>query len=401
MSREFLNRNHQQNSGSENNSEQQKKIDPEAQRIWLNNSQLGAGWGEFNNLPAGRQGDQPAQMFVREEEKSQQNEPNIQMKQGEALRNDIESSIQARFGTPIIQRETEEETNENELKKANNSSEKVEYGEMIEITGKYWQNRIREAINNEDKDEAYRIALAALSADISEIESKYGTKEAERVKKEDWKGDHPAFLHISKSVPGKARVIKYGDGEAFFYPLPGFYPDTKSCESYLQCWGNTQGMINDFSIEVFGYGIDALLLGFDILTVPSGESIPLIAARKALWSYIKGIPKRMLVDASQQLVVQGLQYERIDWFDAAVSGVITYKVAQKPLKAIFDYRIEDKVLTIKTFDEARKDWRVRVITGVAFDKYGGGKAEIEKYILKTTEKAVRSQINETIDEVNN
>ena len=160
-------------------------------------------------------------------------------------------------------------------------------------------------------------------------------------------------------------------------------------------------MINDFSIEVFGYGIDALLLGFDILTVPSGESIPLIAARKALWSYIKGIPKRMLVDASQQLVVQGLQYERIDWFDAAVSGVITYKVAQKPLKAIFDYRIEDKVLTIKTFDEARKDWRVRVITGVAFDKYGGGKAEIEKYILKTTEKAVRSQINETIDEVNN
>jgi len=100
MSREFLNRNHQQNSDNDNSAENQRKIDPEAQLNWLNNQQVDQGWGL------------PAQMLAREEE--QQTEPEIQMKQSSSLSNDIQSVMQARFGTPVIQRETEEEINENE-----------------------------------------------------------------------------------------------------------------------------------------------------------------------------------------------------------------------------------------------------------------------------------------------
>jgi len=100
MSREFLNRNHQQNSDNDNSAENQRKIDPEAQLNWLNNQQVDQGWGL------------PAQMLAREEE--QQTEPEIQMKQSSSLSNDIQSVMQARFGTPVIQRETEEDINENE-----------------------------------------------------------------------------------------------------------------------------------------------------------------------------------------------------------------------------------------------------------------------------------------------
>jgi len=103
MSREVLNRNHQQNSDSENTIENQKKIDPEAQLNWLNNQQVDEGWGL-----------DPVQMFGRAALESQQTESEIQMKQKGSLSNDIESVIQARFGTSVIQRETEEEINENE-----------------------------------------------------------------------------------------------------------------------------------------------------------------------------------------------------------------------------------------------------------------------------------------------
>ncbi len=84
---------HDQQVSAENQQSvtQQKKIDPVAQLKWLNNQQVDQGWGV------------PAQMFAREEEESEQTEPEIQMKSGKSLSTDIESAIQARFGTPTIQ----------------------------------------------------------------------------------------------------------------------------------------------------------------------------------------------------------------------------------------------------------------------------------------------------------
>lgn len=67
MSRGFLNRNNHQNSSSDNDFENQKKIDPEAQLNWINNQQVDSGFGVFN-LPVNEQGKQPAQMFAKEEE---------------------------------------------------------------------------------------------------------------------------------------------------------------------------------------------------------------------------------------------------------------------------------------------------------------------------------------------
>lgn len=56
MSREFLNRNHQNYSGNNPDNTVQKKIDIQTQLDRVNNQKIGSGWGEFNNLPAGRQG---------------------------------------------------------------------------------------------------------------------------------------------------------------------------------------------------------------------------------------------------------------------------------------------------------------------------------------------------------
>ncbi len=100
MSREFLNRNHQQNSDNNNNIENQKKIDPVAQLKWLNNQQVDAGWGL-----------DPAQMFAREE-----NENDLEALQMKSLASSMIAS------GPI---------NPNQLKKANLNTYIVKKGETL------------------------------------------------------------------------------------------------------------------------------------------------------------------------------------------------------------------------------------------------------------------------------
>jgi hypothetical protein len=359
MSHSFIEQN-KRNASSTQAEPLQKKIDTESQINWVNSQQVDQGFGVFNNNTS----------------------------------ENVVTQMSA----------VKEKQNQNTLEKENQTNQEettTEYGEVIKINGRYWRNRVRDAAYSDDIEEAYRLALIALEVDISAIERDYGKEEAERVKKDDWKGEHPAVRYTSKGVPPNAIIISFGDnpGEYVFYPLPGFYPETKSCQAILDYYGNTDEIINEFSFEAFGYAVDALLIGVDFLAAgPTGESVPMIAGRKALWAYLKSIPKRMLLDASQQVIANGFQFDRIDWFDAAVSGAIKYKVAQKPLKAFFDYRFEDKELTIKTFDEARNEWRVRVVTGVVFDRLGSDKSEIEQYIIKTTEKVVRGQIHGVIDE---
>jgi len=118
MSQDLKTQNQKVSTESQDVAIQQKKIDPVAQQNWLNNQQVDQGWGVFNNLPAGGQSEQPIQKFAKEEEEDLLAEVNIQeglqMKPENSLSTEIDSAIQARFGTPVIQRQTEEETTEEE-----------------------------------------------------------------------------------------------------------------------------------------------------------------------------------------------------------------------------------------------------------------------------------------------
>jgi hypothetical protein len=101
MSQQLKTPDKQVNAESQQSATQQKKIDPVTQLNRVNNQQVDGGWGIFSNLPAGRQGEQPVQKFAKEEEEE------LQMKPENSLSSDIDNAIQARFGTQVIQKQTE------------------------------------------------------------------------------------------------------------------------------------------------------------------------------------------------------------------------------------------------------------------------------------------------------
>jgi len=102
MSQQLKTPDQQLNAESRQSATQQKKIDPVAQLNWINNQKVDQGWGIFDN-------NQPAQLSTQEGELKQiESEEENQISAGEALHNDIDNAIQARFGTPVIQKETEE-----------------------------------------------------------------------------------------------------------------------------------------------------------------------------------------------------------------------------------------------------------------------------------------------------
>ncbi len=79
MSKSFINRSQNQNTGSNHSYELQKKIDPQAQLDWVNNQKVDQGFGVFNSEQSGA--NDVAQMFAKDERKKEDGkDASIQMK---------------------------------------------------------------------------------------------------------------------------------------------------------------------------------------------------------------------------------------------------------------------------------------------------------------------------------
>jgi hypothetical protein len=148
-------------------------------------------------------------MFAREEEESEQTEPEIQMKSGKSLSTDIESAIQARFGNPTIQEKgmpiNSDPVLENE---ADVMGTKAAQGKMADVSGKGngVQRKAEEEtpVEPENKHESYKSKAFKTTKDapLSELTEKDG-----KISKNDIKAKEKKFKVNSKLIIPKGLKV--------------------------------------------------------------------------------------------------------------------------------------------------------------------------------------------------
>ncbi len=213
MSQDLKTHDQQVNAESQQSETQQKKIDPVAQLKWLNSQQFDGGWGVFNNLPAGRQGEQPVQKFAKEEEEDIPAgaiaQEGLQLKSNEVVwPAERDAARMASTGTPTIQQKVIPINSDPALEnEADVMGTKAAQGKLANVTGtgSGIQRQIEKETTTDDpenKHESYKSKAFKTTKDapLSDLTEKDGKISINSIKAKEKKFKVNSKLVIPKGL---------------------------------------------------------------------------------------------------------------------------------------------------------------------------------------------------------
>ena len=116
------------------------------------------------------------------------------------------------------------------------------------------------------------------------------------------------------------------------------------------------------------------------------------AARKWLTDAVA----KASMDAVNQYIVNGAEFEKIDWANVVASGVFKdSKFLTTFAKSSLDLKAGQKINEGKTFEDNTTEMGIRVIVDAGFEKFNLNPNKIiEKMVVDLTKKATRKLIKE-------